>query len=857
MNFDYAAHIKDLGPIATLFSSTPFDARASLSGRMTTRNDMLGFTCNGMIDEFYVGSSENGGIVNNCGVVIALDSLTMTHPLEHLSCRTDLHFNSGMINGVHFDSSSFSLHYAQARGLLSMNGIVDSLYSIAISGVTSIQPNMYVFDVDTLRVSSGSYSWHNNDDIQFRLNSEETRMMHAEMVRANETISLSGGIHYSGNVDITAEVRNFDLAGLGAWFPGTDLSVAGHAFSGNANAALRFSGALSNPIFDLALTGDHVQYRQTHIGTVRGSITYKDMLADINITTLPLLQDTLPSLVVRGVLPVNLAFSNIEKRFLDLTQDHNIVSQGFNLALLDPLLAEFDNLTGTLTCNVTVGGTPSTPEFGGAISLRDAQFLFTPNNIPYLLNATLQPSGEHIILQDCLMRNVSSTEPGGEIHLTGSVSIKNYKISSFDVTTTGQLLIMSNATKKTGASLYGPLFTETDSDGLKLSGTLDRPFLSGKLFVREANLVFPPTNSITTSTQLALNHYIIDDTSKIKGDTTVIHISKFFSGNGFQETEPRQQEKSQAISLIDRLRYNLTIETQGTAAIKMIFTPATNEELYAELEGHASVINSQGTTNVYGDITVLPRSYYNFFHRFDANGTIKFVGPWDNPELKVIAKYEGRNTGSLVLDPSKEATTSSLETTTPLSDQRVIVLLDITGTRYEPKLSMSMKVQRPGTTGDENLVDWSGDVQSDAISFILTGKFRDDLSTGEQQNIASAVGSTAGSGLTSNYLSGILTDVLRREFPFIRTAEFSYAGGNPNVRVTGDVLHGRFQVGGNIQNEEGRSKFDPNVSYQVSIGDITNNRSLRNLFIELQRREANFNDDKKTYETRIYYRFSF
>jgi len=277
----------------------------------------------------------------------------------------------------------------------------------------------------------------------------------------------------------------------------------------------------------------------------------------------------------------------------------------------------------------------------------------------------------------------------------------------------------------------------------------------------------------------------------------------------------------------------------------MIFTPSTNEELYAELDGRVSVVNSQGYPSVTGEIAVLSHSYYNFFRRFDASGKLKFVGQWDNPELEIQATYEGYRT-----DPAHD----SLQ-------QKVVVQLNIGGTRYEPKLDMSMKVQ---LQPDQEPVDWAlqargGDVQSDAISFILTGKFRDELTSKERGDIASSVGSTAGSGLTSGLLSGVLTDFLRQEFPFIRSAEVSYGGGSfqqgANVRLSGEAFKGYWQVGGKILNDIGNA----NVSYQMSLGDVLKAPSIHNLFLEIQRRvEGDISEEKKlTNEARLYYRFSF
>ena len=169
-------------------------------------------------------------------------------------------------------------------------------------------------------------------------------------------------------------------------------------------------------------------------------------------------------------------------------------------------------------------------------------------------------------------------------------------------------------------------------------------------------------------------------------------------------------------SFVDRLRYHLDIETRGMTAVRMIFTPTTNEELYAEIEGKVTAINNNGTATIYNEISVTSRSYYNFFKRFDARGKLNFVGPWDNPELNIRATYEGYRQL-----PPQRTTAVGVEGPTPPSDtrpeQKVIVELHITGTRYEPKLSMGMKVQIEPGREPENWASYAkgGDIQS-AIS---------------------------------------------------------------------------------------------------------------------------------------------
>ena len=845
MDFDYTLHIKDLDPVATLIEGQRFDGRAILTGAIHGTDELLSFSCNGAIDECFIGTFEKGVLLNRATLAVALDSLGDGSTLENLSVRGRLRSESGLVNTTRIDSLDIDLDYRQLKGTLSIKGVIDSVYSIVMAGQTSVQPHTYAFDVDNLTFASGAYRWHNDQDVQVRVNYDGTRVMHAVMLRNGEQFSLTGVLHHDGEFDFDAALNNFDLTGLVVFARNPELLRPDQGFRGQASATLHLAGSPENPFITFKAVSDSAYFRQTRIGSVEANILYGSATATIGLTVKKMPSDPQPTLVVKGTLPINLAFSGVQERFPPEKQHLEIVSQGFDLSVFDPILRDFENLRGQLHCEITVAGTPRDPEYLGSITMSDVSFTFAANNVPYSISADLEPSGNKIVLKSFQVRNLQKLGPVGEARVSGSLIIKNYQIDSIDFTAFGQILLMSEATRKIRSTVYGSLFTEIGPEGLTLSGPIAHPYLSGNLYVRDANLTFPPVREIPgSSSQMALNYVVLDDTSKAAPQTA--RPSKFYSGNDARHPSNRTAEvRDRGSVFLDRLRYNLSIETRGTTAIKMIFTPSTNEELYAELDGRVSVVNSQGYPSVTGEIAVLSHSYYNFFRRFDASGKLKFVGQWDNPELEIQATYEGYRT-----DPAHD----SLQ-------QKVVVQLNIGGTRYEPKLDMSMKVQ---LQPDQEPVDWAlqargGDVQSDAISFILTGKFRDELTSKERGDIASSVGSTAGSGLTSGLLSGVLTDFLRQEFPFIRSAEVSYGGGSfqqgANVRLSGEAFKGYWQVGGKILNDIGNA----NVSYQMSLGDVLKAPSIHNLFLEIQRRvEGDISEEKKlTNEARLYYRFSF
>lgn len=857
LDFSYNIELKNLEPVASLLSETPFDARGKMQGSVSRHNRLTSISAECDFEEFFVGTAKGGVLLHKTQLSASIDSLGYSDILENVKARLNISVDSGRVNTKKIAATRLSFDHKNLRSVIAAQTTLDSIYSCRLQGVVAVQPRTYAIDFDSLILGYGSYRWRNYQDVQVRLNPEGIRLMHAEFLGDNEQIKLSGSIEKGDTISLSASVENFDLASIGIFSTDPSLRRPGKGFTGRLKSDIKVTGELGSPLIWANLTATDISYRRSPFGTLSAALEYADETAKVEMTMRKDPASQSPDLRLGGTLPCNLAFKSVAERFPARTQNLKLSASKFDLALLDPLLPEFDELGGKLECDLTLAGTPQEPEYKGALSIHDTKFLFRPNNLRYELNGELEAVDDRIKIKNFSLSNLKEKGFIGTANATGYFTLKNFKIDYFDCTATGDFLLMTDATKKISPNMYGLLITQADASGINLRGTLQRPYLTGRLFIREANLTFPPTKDQEAVNQnLTLRYQLIDDTTKIS--QVPVTVSRYFSQTDTADGLLRLSTDS---PLLDRLRYNLNVETRGPTALTMIFTPATGEELYAELDGKASVINEQGTPNVYGEIDVSPRSYYNFFKRFDAKGKLKFVGQWDNPELDIQATYEGykQESGTATADQKTPETTPAAAAAQP-TEQKVIVRLDISGTRKEPKLSMSMKIQKkPG----EEPVDFAsqakgGDVQSNALAFIITGKFRDELTSRDQQEFTS-LGSATGSSVASNLLSSILSEVLKREFPFIRRADVSYRGGSvqegTSINVTATVGKGSLRLGGTILQDIGNTS----VSYQLNVGDLFDISSIRNLFIEIQRKvEGDISEDKKlTNEARVFYRFSF
>jgi hypothetical protein len=793
--------------------------------------------------------------MRNSEVDISVGNLTDVAVLENVTADATVKIGAGVAAGQPIDNTDLRLRYGGSKGRFGAYGRLDSILTIGVSGQVSIQPATYVVDLDTLRARAGDYGWSNDQDVQFRLNAEGLRIMRAVFRRGGEEISARGLVGRGGSLDATFSIRSFDLSVLNVLLPYTELRTPGNGFNGTAEATVVLGGTPESPTVAVRASSENFVLKKTRLGYLETAVDYADRRVTMNFQNRPTKESTRAALTVEGKMPANFSLSGATERFPDEEQDIRIRADDFDISIFDPLIAELQNLTGRLKSDLVIGGTPRLPAYSGSMTFSGVNFLFAPNNLPYVMNGTIQARGSRLVLDGFVLENVPTARPSGKMQLSGTIVTDRFKLDSFDITGRGGLLIMGEETRRVLPEMYGPLFIRSDSAGINLSGNLRRPFLSGTVYVTDAFITFPPTARQSTAPGLRqLNYVLVNDTSAGYSPEEAF-LQPFFAARGDSAAAPGVAGRESGGRFIDVLRYNLNVETRGTPSIRFIFSQLSDEVLYAELDGRATVVNDAGEPRIYGVIGIGAPSYYKFYQRFDATGKLKFVGPWDNPELDVKATYEASHLAtesqSGLAGPEQEG-----------QPRRVQVLLEITGRRYEPILKMTLREEaQSGTFVDINGNSTDMETQSDAISFILTGKFSNELTSGDKSTIAGdltpGTGAMVGSILTSSLLTGVLEDYIRKEFPFIRSVDVTYEGGSSpgtNVQVSATALKGYLRVGGKILSDVGRAS----VSYKASLGDLFDQTSISNLFFEIEQRiETEAEKNTNTVEGRIYYRFSF
>jgi hypothetical protein len=133
------------------------------------------------------------------------------------------------------------------------------------------------------------------------------------------------------------------------------------------------------------------------------------------------------------------------------------------------------------------------------------------------------------------------------------------------------------------------------------------------------------------------------------------------------------------------------------------------------------------------------------------------------------------------------------------------VVLTVKGNPSNPEITL--KLYENGTEMQGN------DATSDALTFLLFGKYKNELSASESQSVATGIGSTVGSLYVTSFLGKILRDML----PFISDAELNYTEGglqNTNVSVSSDIYGANVTVGSRVVNNNAYLEF--NMEYPLN-----------------------------------------
>ncbi len=850
----YSVALKNLEPVAIFFGNDNFNAIGEIDGSLDGTVDTLSAEGSIRIHSAKFASKNSLFFAESLSVGYSIDRMTRDSmfafsrsPVLALKVRA-----ADILAGeTYFRNPSVDFSFHDRRAEYSLLCDMDSTIKFGVDGRATMGEASYNLAFDTFSFWYQGYELDMTKQFAARISQNGIAIDSAVFMHQDERLTIAGGLNFGGDIDAYTRLENFTISNIYHFGSSPDFKTNALAFAGTLNAHASIKGTMKEPLIVCSLDASDLSYRTAEFGYVKSSMNYANKALDftVELSKSPQTHDDY-ELLCSGSIPMNLALDTASARFSQPGMDMYVKARDFDISIIDPFIAQLDKMQGTIAGSVHCSGSLEEPTFDGGIELKNCEFLFPMNNLNYRAAGKVEFKGNRILLQSLSAENSAEDYSSGKIDFGGYMTLKGFVPEEFHLTAKGELMVLREARRTSEPGVYGDLIAATGAEGLAFDGTYASSRLTGSLFVKQASLTFPSTKeSSNLVSSRYVNVLVVDDTSKPVRDTTLL------GPNLFAFLRPKKDARLTSEStFLDGLGYELVIQTDGIVQIRMIFNAATNEELFADLNGKLGLSKEGNDVRLTGTISVSDKSKYEFYKEFVASGTLRFTGKPDNPELDIKATYTGSHL--------KPETLTQKESTVPTSE-KVLVSLAITGSRYDPKVKIGL------STVDENgnETERTGDIESDAISFLLTstpgspGKFRDDLTSNDKQGIANSLGGSIGgsliSGLTNTLLSGMMMDFLKaNSINAVSNIDIRYSGTSPDLRLSGVVGNAFWSFGGKVFNDINNA----NVSVQWSLGSLIQKESLRNFMFEVDRKV----DPLETYDirrptsgARIYYRFAF
>ncbi|MEM1117738.1 MAG: translocation/assembly module TamB domain-containing protein, partial [Bacteroidota bacterium] len=472
-----------------------------------------------------------------------------------------------------------------------------------------------------------------------------------------QQIAADGQIDFAGQQSFVVTVEGVAIDGL------TDL-VNLDALGGDLTATLLLSGPATAPVIDGTVTLAGLTSYGDPVGALDATLAY-DGRNRLDVDAVVTHVDG-EALTVRGFLPFQFSLADgPAAQEGDTEAGVRLVAQAeaFPIAWARPFLDDrtYTDLGGDLRLDLTIDGTQGTPRLDGVAQVSGGRLGVAATGRTYEpLEADVTFQGNRIVLDDVRILNGSGRTA---LDVTGTVLLRELSVGEFDLTITPDDFVAMNT------RTYDGLVLDRGSQPLRLTGTLDRPVLSGAVVLAEGDI------------------YLTDEL--VPPDLDPVELTDA----QIREVEARfgrvVTARDTAVNrFTDALDYDLTVQIRRNVWLRA----ESGLPFDIEFEGDVQATKRPfaESSNLFGQIDLVRGSVETLNRRFEIErGTLTFNGPPLDAEVDLSAELDVRLPGSVggqssatVILAASGQFTDGLEvrlTSNPSLEQADIVSLIATG----------------------------------------------------------------------------------------------------------------------------------------------------------------------------------
>ncbi len=539
----------------------------------------------------------------------------------------------------------------------------------------------------------------------------------------------------------------------------------------------------------------------------------------------------------------------------------HIDASHFPLDVATPFLPPFRQVQGTGDIHFAVSGTRQAIDYSGNATIENGAVLLAATNMWYRVAGPLTFAHNALTLDNDTVRNIPADDPRGEGDLSGSFNFNGFNITNFDLRLrSDELMVLSDAAKAGQMPVYGPVIINTGGTDFHFHNTFQAPWINGTISIMSANITMPqstgppqpvsnagiiyetlPNDSIEQTRYVhphSANHKIaeleyssgaqsvqmsnIHDTlfsNRMKNiylnDDGTLRVSPYENPDSAAQATPNS---ALAPSFADKLRMDLRITTEGNATILIPFGGALGllgSQLNAQLAPGGAMTIERGDelqTIANGGFDLTPNSSFTFSKPFTiTSGRITFTKDFSNPNIDITADYIGPH----VLQSGSDD---------------VRIELRVSGTKNQPELTAMIS---EGSGGNYTVRAEASPEQAeeDAIYYLITGQFRNELNTNQNVNATANILQSLGGGLAGTFFNNLLGST-SSQIAF-RSAALNVGATGTTSQISAAYRDITIKTGFYVPSTTA-TQFGLNITTDIPLNSLVSASWARNILTEIQ-----------------------
>ena len=822
----YTINIKSLLPLQLIMKDSTIVFKCDIRGRLLHNNNSLVFSTSGRFDDFKYRDSTllfKRSIVR----VFLKDDFNSKLPLSYVS-DVNVRFKDVYTGGVKLDTLGFDFRTSTARPEVTLFTKMDSTKGLYAQGSMNLSLNSYSLQLDTMNILYDSYQFANANPIVFNYMTDDTGYSkhHLDidgfrLNDGNQRISLNGVYSFDGNSDLTLSADKINISKFQR-FLSPDIEKD-NIVSGNVRRIkLNYKGTFDNPELNLEANTDFLAAQKMKLGRVDAIVDYKNNILVPQIAFYN--PNNAGLLTIDGSMPYDnplVAGENTETRktILESPVNLKINAKDFQIKILEQFVPVISDLRGKMNGNIDISGIVKEPVLTGGLEVNKGTFTLDMTGVNYDFDANLSTEKQKLNFQKFIITHKS--DPKKVMNMGGYIDLTNLTLNDMELRLNGQAKLLDENVTQNIMSIYGNLYGQTGMNDIILKGNPESLTMSGDLNLTDGRILIIP------QLKVAYNIYEDNFTYRVRLDSNLTRKDTSFvtrytdSLSNFEKSalDPfdsyfyKMSDTTAKKPAKSNFKYYIRVKTLKDIFAKLIIEEKSGQEFSGNISANITFDNLETPSfATRGRVDIGENSYYKFYKSFKSTGYALFTGDVTNPELYIKGNY----------------TTSSTDPNNNNVSRKVEINIDITGNVFKMNPIKWELLSDGNPIGGSNPAD-------DAISFLLFGRFKDELNADQRLSIFSSVGANVGTSYASAYLSNFVNTYL----PFILKTDISYKDSqsgtfaeNTDIRVTAEIGGATVIFGGQILRDLSNTNFL--IEYPLNKIFGINNIS-QNLIIQIER----------------------